>query len=321
MINYGIIGVSSIAQRFVNGLKLTDEGVAYGVSSRNLDKAENFARANDLAFFTDDYQDLLKNNNIDVIYISTTNNTHYQIAKEALIAKKHTIVEKPFTMSTSQAEELFTLARSNNCFLMEGQKSVFLPTTQKIKELIKADLIGEVKYIYLPTSSNLNWSKDFWMYDLEVGGGAMMGSANYAIAFTSYLLDDTITNIQALAINHPKQADYLTSLSFQFSNGCIVNTILGMEINTINRCYIYGTKGHIFLDNFWKAKSFTLCPLNQEPQEFSFNYESEFTFYLNHVNKCINDKLLTSFVMSEKLTLACVSNVEKIYQQFKRELM
>ncbi len=321
MIKYGIIGVSSIAQRFVDGLKLTSEGKAYAVSSRSLDKSKNFAEKNEILVAYDDYNLLINDPNIDVIYVSTTNNTHYQITKLALEAFKHCVVEKPFTLKLEEAKELFELARTNKCFLMEGQKSVFIPTTNKIKEIIDEGIIGKVNYIYLPASIQANWPKDFWMYDLDAGGGAVMGSANYALSFASYLIGEEVVNVHSFGINHPGEADYLSSFSFQFSGGCITNAVLGMEIDLVNRCYIYGELGYIYLDYFWKSKKITLCLKDKEPVVYDLNYQSEFTYYLNHVNKMINEGNLTSNIMSEEMTYTCVKNCEIIYNQYQKELL
>lgn len=316
MIRYGIIGVSSIANRFAAGLNLTKDGIPYAISSRSLDKAKDFADKHNIPNYYGDYQQLIAAPSVDIVYISTTNTTHYEIAKQCLLSKKNCIVEKPFTITSEEANELFELAKTNNCFLMEGQKAVFLPTTQKIKELIDQDILGEIYYIYLPASNTYKFNRAFWMSDLLAGGGAVMGSANYALAFTSYLLNQEIIDCHSYGIFKEGMSDFLSSFSFQFKNGCIANTIVGSEIKTVNRCYVYGSKGYCYLDDFWKAKSMTLCLDGQQPQVFNYDYNSEFTFYLDHVNQLIKDNKITSPIMTPEITKTCVAQAAIIYQQY-----
>lgn len=64
---------------------------------------------------------MLADESIDVIYVATINQDHYKVAKAALLAGKHVLVEKPFTLTYDQANELFALAESCNLFLMEAQ--------------------------------------------------------------------------------------------------------------------------------------------------------------------------------------------------------
>ena len=318
MIKYGLIGISSILPRFLTGLKKSKDSAACAVSSRNNDKAEEFAVTYDIPHHYGDYRELLGDPDVDVVYISTPNNTHYEIALAALAAGKNVILEKPFTVTYREALELIETAEKLDLFIMEGQKAVFLPTTKKIKELISEGAIGRVDYIYLPASSNYKFPEDNWMNSYDQGGGSLLGSACYGMAFASYICGSEITKAQSLEIHQPDKADYLTNLSFQLAQGTIVNTVLGMEINTVNRCYIYGSKGHIYLDNFWKSKALTLVLPDKAPQEFLFPYDSEFTFYIDHVSELLQAGFKESPVMTRQLTLQIVKFVDDLFQEYLR---
>ena len=88
--------------------------------------------------------------------IATPANTHYSIAKLILNAKKHLLIEKPFTLDISHAEELVTLSKKIKVNLMVGHLLLFHPAIKKIKEMISNDIIGDLKYIY---SNRLNFGK------------------------------------------------------------------------------------------------------------------------------------------------------------------
>jgi len=313
MLNYAVVGVSSIAPRFVKGLQLSANGKLYAVYSRTFAKAQEFATQFDAHQAYDDYHLLLNDPLVDVVYISTTNSTHYPLAKQALEAGKHVIVEKPATLTVEDFNDLCQLANINHCFLMEGQKSVFLPTTVKIKSIIDQGLIGEVKYIYLPTSLDYGWAANNWMYD-QHEGGALRGSACYGLAFSSYITSLPIVQSNAMLLCDPNASDHLSSLTFNLDYRCLATTVLGSRLTIAHHCEIYGTKGNITLEDFWKAKSFTLNINNQPPQVYDYPYQSEFTYYLDHVNDCITKGLIESPIMTWELSRQTIEATQQAYK-------
>jgi predicted dehydrogenase len=312
MFNYAIVGVSSIAPRFAEGLALSDQGRLYAVYSRSLTKAQAFVQKHPADRIYNDYDLLLNDPQVHVVYISTTNSTHYPLALKALQAKKHVIVEKPATLTVADFEHLTTIARENQCFLMEGQKSVFLPTTQKIKQLIASGLIGELRYIYLPTSLDYHWPQDSWMFDLQEGG-ALRGSACYGLAFSSYISNLPIITSTAILLCDPDKSDYFSSMTFKLGNQCIATTVLGSRLTISHHCEIYGTKGSITLTDFWKAKSIILHTNDTSSKQYDYPYLSEFTYYLNHVNECISNQLIESPVMTWELSLQTIEATANAY--------
>ena len=216
------------------------------------------------------------------------------------------LLEKPFTTDVQQAKELFDLAAAKKLFLMEANKAIFLPTTQMIKQLLSADTLGKIEYIYLPASADYPFPPEHWMRDYRQAGGSIWGSAGYGLAWAMYLCDSPVIAAHALSSEYPGQADYLSAVNFKLASGTIVVTILGMEVQTVNRCYLHGTKGFISLDNFWKSQAFTLQLPAEQPRVYDLPYASEFTFYLDHVSELIEKNCLTSPIMTRELTIQTV---------------
>ncbi len=95
-----------------------------------------------------DYRKVIYDKNVDAVVIATGSGTHYQIAKEALLAGKHTFVEKPLAMETGQAEELVQLAEKMNRKLMVGHLLLHHPAIEKMKQLIEQGELGNIYYLY-----------------------------------------------------------------------------------------------------------------------------------------------------------------------------
>ena len=110
-VRYGILSTASIVPRFVKGMELCGNGTVDAIASRDIHKAETAAQELGIKKAYGDYHELLDDPDIDAVYIPVINSLHYTYAKDALNKGKHVIVEKPFVLHASEAEELF----ENNC--------------------------------------------------------------------------------------------------------------------------------------------------------------------------------------------------------------
>jgi predicted dehydrogenase len=95
---------------------------------------------------TRNYQDLL-DDTLDAIVIATSVNTHYQLAKAALLAGKHVLVEKPLTARSAQAQDLIELASERGLQLMVGHTFEYNPAVEAVRELVQAGELGKVYYL------------------------------------------------------------------------------------------------------------------------------------------------------------------------------
>jgi predicted dehydrogenase len=94
-----------------------------------------------------DYEQLLNGSGLDAVAISTSVNLHYPMAKASLLSGKHTFVEKPLALSSEQCEELINLAKKQGLVLMTGHTFLYSPAVRKLKEIVDAGDIGEIRYI------------------------------------------------------------------------------------------------------------------------------------------------------------------------------
>src|SRR6185436_13280827 len=95
---------------------------------------------------TTDYQTLMADPGLDAVAVVTPVATHFQIAKEALSAGKHVLVEKPLTATAREAEELIELAAHNHRTLMVDHTFVYTGAVRKMKEILASDELGDLLY-------------------------------------------------------------------------------------------------------------------------------------------------------------------------------
>jgi predicted dehydrogenase len=94
-----------------------------------------------------DYNHMLNGVNVDAVVIATSVKTHHPMAKASLLAGKHTFIEKPMAGSSEHCEELIDIAKRNGLVLMAGHTFLYSPVVKKIKEIVDAGDIGDIRYI------------------------------------------------------------------------------------------------------------------------------------------------------------------------------
>lgn len=310
---YGIISTASIVERFVKGIRESKDGIAYAIASRDIEKAKKAAEQLNIERYYGSYEELYEDPNVDIIYIPTVNGMHYRNAYDALMHDKHVIVEKPFALTSKQAEELFKLAKERGCFLMEAQKAVFLPTTLRVKQLLEEQVLGQIHYIELKAGFSSRFPENHWMHRHDLGGGTLYGSAAYTIELLQFLWDDPKMEISGTYVPCPDGADEICNFQLKLNDNILVSSTIAMHVVLKNEAVIYGGNGYIEIPNYWKAKGFTLHLHGQEPVHYDFPYTSEFVYEIEHIHKCILEGKLQSLVMGERRTVNTVRLVEELY--------
>ncbi|MFA5404279.1 MAG: Gfo/Idh/MocA family oxidoreductase [Ignavibacteria bacterium] len=124
--------------------------------------------------FTTNIDDILNNSDINAVIIATSAQTHYEISKKCLLAKKNVLVEKPITLLSKEACDLVNIAKENNLKLMVGHVLLYHPAVLTLKEKIDEGIIGKLQYIYsnrlnlgtIRSEENILWS--FAPHDISI---------------------------------------------------------------------------------------------------------------------------------------------------------
>lgn len=315
--NYGILSTASIVERYVAGIRESKNNTVYGIASRSIESAKKEAERLGIEHYYGTYEELLEDENIDIVYIPTMNAIHMEWAKKALEHGKHVVVEKPFSLHKEEAQEVFALAKEKNLFLMEAQKSVFLPTTLKLKELLENKIVGDIKYIELKAGFPARFATEHWMNDLSLGGGALYGSATYTVEFLSFLFDHPNLVTNASFVKGPRTGDDLVNFHLSFED-ILVSSTIAMHVPLKNEAVFYGTKGYIVVPNFWKSKGLDIV-FPDHTEHFDFPYKSEFVYEVEHISSCIEQGLCESPVMYKERTLQTIELVEELYSIYKKK--
>ena len=146
-LNWGIICCGTIAHEMAQSMLDMNHEI-YAVSHHNsMEKALDFAMKYKIRNAYATVDDLLADENIDIVYIASPHNSHYDIMKKAILANKHILCEKAITVNDRQLEELVVLAKEHHVVIQEAMTIYHMPLYKKLKEIIGDGAIGKVKMI------------------------------------------------------------------------------------------------------------------------------------------------------------------------------
>lgn len=146
MTTIGVIGCGYWGPNLIRNFVENDEAQLVWMCDADRKRLETMGRRYPFARTTDDYREVLSDPRVDAVVIATPVATHYRFTKEALAAGKHVLVEKPFTTSVGEAEEVIALAEQRGLVLMVDHTFVYTGAVRKIKEIVDSGEIGDLLY-------------------------------------------------------------------------------------------------------------------------------------------------------------------------------
>jgi predicted dehydrogenase len=142
----GVIGCGYWGPQLIRNLHEMPSAELVGVADTKPDRLEFVRRHYPEVKLFSDHTKLLESD-VEAVVISTPIHTHYMLAKEALTAGKHVMVEKPLAASVSEAAELINLARSRNLLVMVGHTFLYNPAVQELRRLVGDGELGRIYYV------------------------------------------------------------------------------------------------------------------------------------------------------------------------------
>jgi predicted dehydrogenase len=144
----GVIGTGFIGPIHIENARRTFKAEVIALVEKDMDTARTKAEMYDVPLYYDDHKKLLENEEIDVVHICSPNLMHFQMAKDALLAGKHCICEKPLTLTRTEAEELVAMAKEKNLVNAVHFNVRYYPLIRHAHEMIKKDNTGKLFAIY-----------------------------------------------------------------------------------------------------------------------------------------------------------------------------
>jgi len=298
-VRWGICSTGLICHDFVSSLTslpITQHQVT-AVASRNKNRADEFALSHPVRYdfvhisspvsshhipnSLGSYQELAESNQVDVVYVGSVNNTHFDICKLMLENGKHVLCEKPLGVNPGEVKELFSIAKNNNKFLMEGAWSRHFPAWRKVAELLANNTIGEVVHVSASFGAVFA-ATDHWTSKKEFAGGSLHSLGHYPISLAQFVFSNESPLKQTTqgSLNE-NGVDTTSNMILEYSKGR--SAVLSSSTDTFMspQASIHGKKGVIKIGPlFW-------CPTSVEVLNNKFDKVEEFNYPLPQLTEGI----------------------------------
>tara|TARA_B100001093_G_C26817785_1_gene1010534 strand:+ start:452 stop:1480 length:1029 start_codon:yes stop_codon:yes gene_type:complete len=289
VVNWGIIGLGNVAHEFAKSFYNTKNAKLIAIASKSQNKLSRF-RANlniDINNCYNDYENLLKNNKVDIVYIALPNSLHYPWALKSLNFKKHILVEKPAFINSQETKNIFNHPNFKDFFVGEGFMFRYHPQMTKIIELLKNNEIGQITSMVSTYGKNLLTKKHFFglfnsskfnkkkrIFSKSLGGGVILDHGSYIVSMSllvASLIDGVNIENFDLFENKKKKfrdIDVESSVKLIIDKKFQSNMTASFSRDIGNSTTINGNNGKILITNNWNSDEGEIILNNEKKRIF-----------------------------------------------------
>lgn len=294
-LRWGILGCGSIAETFARELPFSVTGKLVAVGSRASRTADAFCARHAGCRAYGSYEELLADQDVEAVYISTPHPFHAEWAIRAAGAGKHVLCEKPLAMNTSEVAEIIQAARDKGTFLMEAFMYKCHPQTLRVAELIRAGHIGKIRFIEAAFSFSAGAEANSRLFDPKLGGGSILDVGCYTMSVCRFLAGAAIGQAYAdpVSVNGtwvpvPSGVDGLAAASLLFPSGILGQLQCGTGLTRPQDLLVWGDLGHIRIPQFWNPPTKIEIHLgNNVTTEQDLGPTKKYAWQADHVEECL----------------------------------
>ena len=180
-IKWAVLGCGVIANEMASALARSGKRL-YGVANRTHEKAVDFGKKYGVCVVYDTIDDMFRDRETDIIYITTPHNTHYGFMKKALMAGKHVMVEKSITLNSAELDELTALSEEKGLLIGEAMTIWHMPLYKKLWSMTSGGRLGRVNLITMNFGSFKDYDMTNRFFNRSLAGGALLDIGVYALS-------------------------------------------------------------------------------------------------------------------------------------------
>ena len=316
MFKVGIIGAGWIAEKMAEALAPLEDYCVYAIASRSIGKATEFAGRWNIPKAYGSYEDMVKDNDVDLVYIATPHSHHFPPAMLALNAGKPVLVEKAFTANAAEAEELIETACSKGLFITEAIWTRYMPLSHKVKEIMESGIIGKPRVITATLCYMMEFKERILRPDLC--GGALLDLGVYALNFARMYFGTDIVRTVSNCHMGPTGIDLQECISLSYADGKMANLQAGTLCLNDRQGIINGTEGYIRVDNIncpevvEVYRNYELVERYVKPEDMVNGYE----YQVIEARRCIEAGLPESPMMPHQETLDIMKQMDGLRKEW-----
>ena len=281
---------------------------AGGVNSTALAKKYNFSHS------TTNFQEILKDSDVDLVLITTRHNQHASQTVEALKHGKHVFVEKPLALNLEELNAIIESYNNSNTkpTLTVGFNRRFSPHSIAVKKALghsgPLNIVATMNAGFIPSN--------VWIHDLKIGGGRIIGEACHYIDLASYLTDSKVVSVcmNSLGKNADENTDNASIfLKYEDGSNVVINYFSnGSKSYSKERIEVYNQERTIIIDNFRKTEAFGFKNFKGLKTSIDKGHKSQFKELINKVKNSGNPLIeFDSIINTTKASFAAIQSLKE----------
>ena len=251
-LNWAVLGTGVIANEMAQTLQKMGKKL-YAVGNRTHAKAVAFAEKYGIETVYDCIDDMFLDENVDIIYITSPHNTHFQFMEKALTHGKHILVEKSITLNSSELSEAMALANEKGVVIGEAMTIYHMPIYKELRKLLDSGKLGKVNLITMNFGSFKDYDMSNRFFNRELAGGAMLDIGVYALSFIRFFMSEKPSNLLSQVKNAPTGVDEQAGLLLMNDAGQMATVMLSLHSKQPKKGMVSCENGYIEIMEYPRA--------------------------------------------------------------------
>ena len=251
-LNWAVLGTGVIANEMAQALVKMNKRL-YAVANRTHQKALDFAERYGVQKVYDQIDEVFEDEAVDIIYITSPHNTHYEFMKKALEHGKHILVEKSITLNSRELDEMIALAAEKKLILAEAMTIWHMPIYKKLWEIVQSGQLGKVQIITMNFGSFKEYDMSNRFFNMNLAGGAMLDIGVYALSIVRSFMEEKPEDIVSQWKASPTGSDEQATLLLKNKQEQMATVALSMHSKQPKRAMISCEKGYIEIMEYPRA--------------------------------------------------------------------
>jgi predicted dehydrogenase len=314
-VRWGILGTGGIAEALVHAIR-AEGGEVIAVGSADATRAEAFAATHAIPRHHAPHHALLDHDDLDVVYVATTNERHLVDAIACLDAGVPVLLEKPFALSQAEGDQILAAARRSGTFLMEAMWMRFQPGMLELERQIELGRIGPPRMVIADFGIAAPPEPDRRWFDLSQGGGALLDVGIYPVTFAVSILGEPLA-MSATAEFADTGVDAQVAATMRHADGALSSWSCSFVADTGVEATVGGPEGSIRIHSPFNAlPKLTYRRVGQDAEVLPFEgaglgYRPE----VQEVHRCLAEGRLASPRMPHELTRSLLGVMDELRRQ------
>ena len=257
--NIGFIGAGRIANTLASTMARMEDVNLYAVAARDLARAQAFAAQYGFDRAYSSYEEMLRDPNVELVYIATPHSHHAEHMKLCIAHGKNVLCEKAFTLNAAQAREIAALAKAKGVYVAEAIWTRYMPSRAMINEVLASGIIGNVTALTATLCYPVAYKER--CIRPELAGGALLDVGVYCLNFALMHFGDDIERMDSSVRMTDTGVDGQESITLHYRDGRIAVLTAGILSRSDRKGIFYGDKGYIIVENINNPHSISVYDL------------------------------------------------------------